>query len=356
MNRVTHLMPAIISIARRSIGQDQPCFIIAEAGVNHNGSLELALKLVEVAHAAGADAVKFQLFRIEEQVSRVTPTADYQRNHTGLHTMADMAKSYDLPWEAHRIIAAHCRKVGIAYMASCFDTVAVDFLLELGGKAIKVGSGEITNYPLLAHIAATGKPILLSTGMSTLQDVAGAVEHIRAHGDSPLALFQCVSNYPADPATINLLVMQTLAQAFNVPVGFSDHTMGNIASVAAVALGACLIEKHFTLDKVLSGPDHAMSLNPGELHAFVSDIRLAESALGNGIKKLQPGELDVQRVARRSLVSATQIRAGEPLTDFNVTLKRPAIGIDPRLWEAARGRTAKTDIPADVPITWEMLT
>jgi N-acetylneuraminate synthase len=346
---------ALIHIGQRPVGSGQPVFIIAEAGVNHNGSLELALKLVEVAHAAGADAVKFQLFRVEEQVSKVAPTADYQRNHTGSQTMAEMSQFYDLPWEAHRTIAAHCRKIGIAYMASCFDPLAVHYLLEVGGEAIKVGSGEITNFPLLAHMAATGRPILLSTGMSTLQDVADAVEHIRAHGDSPLALFQCVSNYPADPATINLRVMQTLAQAFNVPVGYSDHTMGNTVAIAAVALGACLIEKHFTLDKTLPGPDHSMSLNLDELRAFVEDIRLAESALGSGIKNLQPGELAVQRVARRSLVSAKSIRAGEPLTDSNVTLKRPATGIDPRMWNVVRGRSARVDIPADVPISWEMV-
>ena len=323
--------------------------------MNHNGSLDLALKLVEAAAQAGADAVKFQLYRAEEQISKAAVTADYQREQTGAGNMLEMAQSYDLPWEAHKTIIAHCRTKGIAYMASCFDVRAVDFLIELGGQAIKVGSGELTNYPLLAHMAASGKAILLSTGMSTLSDVAGAVEHLRRHGNTSLALFHCVSNYPTDPATVNLRVMHTLAQAFEVPVGFSDHTEGNSVSIAAVALGAQLIEKHLTLDKSLPGPDHAMSLNPEELRQFMVDVRAAEACLGNGIKQLQPKEQEVQRAARRSLVSAKSIRAGEKLAETNVTLKRPATGIDPRLWDTVRGRTTKVEIPADVPITWEML-
>lgn len=344
-----------VRIGNRLVHVGTPCFIIAEAGVNHNGSLEMALALVDAAYNASADAIKFQLFRVEEQISGMALPADYQRKQTDASTMLEMAKSYDLPWEAHRVIADHCRKLGITYMASCFDPEAVNFLLTLGANCIKVGSGEITNYPLLAHMAATGKPILLSTGMSTLQDVAGAVEHIQASGDSPLILLQCVSNYPAAPESINLRVMQTLRQAFNVPVGYSDHTLGNEVAVAAVALGACVIEKHFTLDKALPGPDHAMSLSPTELQMFVAAIRTIESALGNGIKQLQPGERAVQQVARRSLVSACAIRGGERLNDTNVTFKRPATGIDPRLWQTVRGRMVRSDVPADIPITWEML-
>ena len=344
-----------VKIADKLVGEGEPCFIIAEAGVNHNGDVDLAKKLVDIAKEAGSDGVKFQLYRPEEQVSRSAPTAEYQSESTGSRNMLDMARAYDLPWDAHRDIAAHCRKVGIIYMASCFDQSAVDFLMSLGGDCIKVGSGEITNYPLLAYMSATGKPILLSTGMSTLQDVAGAVEHIRAHGDSEILLLHCVSNYPADPATINLRTMQALAQAFGVPVGFSDHTLGSTVAIAAVGAGVCMVEKHFTLDKTLAGPDHAMSLNPQELHNFVTAIRTAESAMGNGVKQLLPREKNVQIAARRSLVSAQFIRSGEKLDGTNVTLKRPATGIDPRLWDIARGRTAAVDIPDDIPITWEML-
>jgi N,N'-diacetyllegionaminate synthase len=345
-----------IRIGERTIGDGERVFIIAEAGVNHNGSLEKALELVDVAHAAGADAVKFQLYRAAEQVSQAAETADYQREKTGAHAMLEMARSYDLPWSAHHAIAAHCRDVGIKYMASCFDRQAVDFLVELGGECIKVGSGEITNYPLLNYMSEHGaKPILLSTGMCTLGDVAGAVEEIRTHGNAPLALFQCTSNYPAPPATANLRVMKTLAETFNVPVGFSDHTIGHTIAAAAVALGACLVEKHFTIDKTLPGPDHAMSLDPHELRDYVAAIRAVESALGDGIKQPSADELKTLKVARRSLVSARAIAAGERLDESNVTLKRPATGIDPRLWDTVRGRQASTDIPGDVPLTWEML-
>jgi N,N'-diacetyllegionaminate synthase len=345
-----------IRIADRLIGSGQPCFVIAEAGINHNGSLERALRLVDVAKAAGADAVKFQLYCADEQVSKAAQTASYQRERTGAVSMIKLAESYDLAWEYHRTIASHCRDAGIKYMASCFDTRAVDFLVtELDGDCIKVGSGEITNYPLLAHMARTGKPILLSTGMSTLADVAGAIDQIRANGTGSLALFQCTSNYPTEPDAVNLRAMRTLAYAFSVPVGFSDHTRGHAISVAAVALGAAMIEKHFTLDKSLPGPDHAMSLDPAELGELVSAIRITEAALGDGIKRPHPSEIDTQRAARRSLVSTRTIQAGERLTEANVALKRPATGIDPRFLEAVRGRTASCNIPADIPITWDML-
>ncbi len=350
------MQQSTILIGDRRVGPEEPVYIIAEAGVNHNGSLGQALALCDVAREAGADAVKFQLFRVAEQVSQAAPTAGYQRSSTGASSMIEMAKSYDLDWQAHKTIAAHCRATGINYMASCFDREAVDFLLnELGGDCIKVGSGEITNYPLLDHMARTGVPVLLSTGMSSMLDVAGAVERLRLTGASRLALFQCISNYPTDPANTNLRVIKTLASAFGVPVGFSDHTPSSLAAIAAVALGACLIEKHFTLDRALAGPDHAMSLSPEELRDYISAIRTAEAALGDGIKEPHTAELEVMKVARRSLVSARLIKAGEALSDENVTLKRPATGIDPRLWEAVRGRRAAVQIPEDVPITWEML-
>lgn len=348
-------MVTAVEIAGRKIGPGEPCFIIAEAGVNHNGSLEKALELVDVAHTAGADGVKFQLYRVQEQISRAAPSAEYQKARTGLATMAEMAQFYDLPWAAHRAIAARCRELDIRYIASCFDMQAVDLLLELGGDCIKVGSGEVTNYPLLAYMSSTGKPILLSTGMCTLEDVAGAVEQISHHGDSPVVLLHCVSSYPADPAAVNIRAMQTMAEVFGLPVGYSDHTLGSTVAATAVALGACVVEKHFTLDKTLPGPDHAMSLEPAELRDFVAAIRTAESALGDGVKRPHPSELATQTVARRSLVSARRICAGEKLDDANVTLKRPASGIDPRLWEATRGRRAAQDIESDVPITWEML-
>jgi N-acetylneuraminate synthase/N,N'-diacetyllegionaminate synthase len=344
-----------LRIGARDVGPGRPCFVIAEAGVNHNGRLDLAFALVDAAKAAGADAVKFQLYRAEEQASRAARTADYQSERTGADSMLEMAKSYDLPWEAHREIVAHCRAVGITYMASCFDARAVDFLIEIGGDAIKVGSGEITNFPLLAHMSRTGLPVLLSTGMSTLEDVAAAVAAVREAGPSPLVLFQCSSNYPADPRTANLRVLTAYAHAFGVPVAYSDHTPGDLVAALSVAFGACMVEKHFTVDKTLAGPDHAMSLDPDELRRYVETIRTAEAALGDGVKRVLESERPTQLAARRSLVSAHALRAGERLDEGAVTLKRPASGIDPRLWAAVRGRETRVDIPADVPITWDML-
>ena len=331
-------------------------YIIAEAGVNHNGKLEKALELIDVAYAAGANAVKFQLFNVKEQVSKGTNNAPYQRRGTGKKSMIDMAKSYDFPWEEHKILVAHCNEVGIKYMSSCFSKKAVDFFInDLGGDCIKVGSGELTNHPLLRYMSKTGKPIILSTGMSTLEDVRDAVIAIRANGISPLILLHCVSNYPATAKEINLNAINTLASEFNVPVGYSDHSEGNNASIAAVALGAKVIEKHFTTDKSLPGPDHAISLEPKELEEFVKAIRMTEEMLGNGIKKPTEAEKKMQIYARRSVVAACDIKAGERIENFHITLKRPATGIDPRFIDKITGMRAIVDIPSDIPVTWGML-
>ena len=345
-----------IKIGEIKIGEGNPCFIIAEAGVNHNGDLKKALELVSIAHKAGADAVKFQLFDVDEQISKYAENAPYQRKGLGKKTMAEMALSYDLPWEKHKEISEYCNKIGIMYMSSCFDPLAVDFLIsKLGGSCIKVGSGELTNYPLLRYMSRTGKPILLSTGMSTLEDVRGAVAQIQSNGTSPLVLFHCVSNYPAPKEKINLRVMKTLESEFNLPVGYSDHTEGNYAAIVAVALGAKVIEKHFTIDKTLPGPDHAMSLDSRELENFVKAVRTTEALLGDGIKKPTKAEKEMQIYARRSVVAACDIKAGEKLYKFNITLKRPATGIDPRSMAKITGKRAIVDIPADQPITWDML-
>ena len=344
-----------IELGGREVGPGQPCLIIAEAGVNHNGDIGLALELVEAARDAGADAVKFQLFRAEEQISRSTPTANYQREHTGAKSMTEMARTYDLAWDAHHQIIDHCRTLNIEYMASCFDAQAVDFYISLGGQAIKVGSGELTNHPLLAHMSGLGIPILLSTGMSTMDDIDAAVTCVRGAGISPLALFHCVSSYPTAPESANLRVIQTLEHAFSVPTGFSDHTLGSSTAIAAVAMGACMLEKHFTLDKQLPGPDHAMSMTPGELRGYIELIRQTEAALGDGRKKLEPGEIEVQSVARRSVVSTRLIRAGEAIDASNTSLKRPSSGIEPRLRTSLYGRIAVENIPADTPISWDML-
>jgi N-acetylneuraminate synthase len=344
-----------IIISGKKIGKGHPCYIIAEAGVNHNGQLDLAFKLVDIAKDAGANAIKFQLYRVSEQVSKYAMTADYQLTATKAKTMIEMAKSYDLPWEEHRKIINYCKEKGIDYLASCFDQKAVDFYLSIGGESFKVGSGEITNYPLLGYMASKEKPILLSTGMSSLMDVAGAVEWIQNNGNTELALFHCTSNYPAEPKSINLKSINTLKEAFHLPVGYSDHTIGDEIPVAAIAIGANLLEKHFTIDKNLPGPDHSMSMNPEELTILIKKVRSVELAMGDGEKKPFPSEIPVRNVARRSLVSMTEIIKGEVLNDQNVTLKRPGTGIDPRLWQFIKGREAKTTIPMDVTITWDMI-
>jgi len=336
--------------------KNKNCFIIAEAGVNHNGELEKAIELIDIAYSAGADAVKFQLFNVEEQVSKSAENAPYQRKGSGKQSMSDMAKSYDLPWEKHKILFDHCNNLGIVYMSSCFDSRAVDFLIhDLGGECIKISSGELTNYPLLRYVAQTGKTIILSTGMSTIDDVRDAVNIIKENGESNLVLLHCVSNYPASEVDVNLKAINTLKEEFNTTVGYSDHTKGNNAAIIALALGAKVIEKHFTTDKSLPGPDHAISLEPKELEEFVKAIRMTEEMLGNGIKKPTEAEKKMQIYARRSVVAACDIKAGEQIENFHITLKRPATGIDPRFIDKITGKSAIVDIPADQPITWDML-
>jgi N,N'-diacetyllegionaminate synthase len=345
-----------MNIQGMQIGPGHPCFVIAEAGVNHNGQLEKALELVTIAKQAGADAVKFQLYNIEEQISRHTLNAPYQRKGSGEKTMIEMARTYELPWEEHKIIAEHSKNIGIIYMSSCFDYRAVDFFIkELNGDCIKVGSGELTNYPLLSYISKTGLLILLSTGMCTLEDVKGAVEHIKSNGTSPIVLLHCVSNYPAKVKDINIRAMITLQKKFNVPVGYSDHTNGNSAAIAATALGANVIEKHFTIDRNLPGPDHSMSLNPNELKIFINKIRRTESLIGDGIKKPTDKEIEMQIFSRRSAVAKCDIKKGELLSVDNLTLKRPALGIDPRELESIIGKKVNQLIPFDTIITTKMI-
>ncbi|MDA3832333.1 MAG: N-acetylneuraminate synthase family protein [Spirochaetales bacterium] len=344
-----------VNISGRQLGSGQPVFIIAEAGINHNGSLDMALKLVDAAADAGADAVKFQLYKVEEQVSKYAMAAEYQKKNGDYSSVIEMAKLYDLAWEEHAKIYVHCCKKGIQYLASSFDKEAVDFLLELKVGCLKIASGEITNYPLLQYASSVNLPILLSTGMSTIADISGAVEQIANHGNPPLALFHCISSYPTLPENVHMRVLQTLEQVYSVPVGFSDHTIGATAAVVAVALGASMVEKHFTLDKGLSGPDHAMSLTPDELKSYVRAVREAELCLGSPGKFVTPDEYGVQKVARRSLVSRRDIAAGESLDSTNLTCKRPATGIEPSMLDIVTGFKSKVDIPADIPISWEML-
>lgn len=346
----------IIRIGEHTIGAGHPCLIVAEAGVNHNGDPESARRLVDGAFEAGADAVKFQTFKTERLVSPEAPKAAYQVRTTGAEeSQFEMLKRLELPPEAHRSLLAQCRRQGIAFLSTPFDEESADFLDSLGVPAFKIGSGEVTNLPLLRHVARKGKPIILSTGMSWLGEVEAAVRAIREAGGPGLALLHCVSNYPADPRDANLRAMRTMAEAFDVPVGYSDHTLGADVALAAVALGACVIEKHFTLDRNLPGPDHRASLEPAELAALVKGIRTVELALGTGRKEPAASEADVAGAARKSLVMARDAAAGTVLTEDLVSIQRPGTGLPPAVLPYVIGRRLRRDVAAGAVITLAML-
>ena len=325
--------------------------IIAEAGVNHNGDPKLARQLVESAAVAGVDAVKFQIFKPEAVISRHAAKADYQKITTGSdETQLDMVKKLELSEAVFREITDMCRQCGVRFLASPFDLPSVDFMLTLGVQTFKIPSGEITNLPYLRAIGAAGKEIILSTGMCTLGEVEKALDILEAAGTArhKISLLHCTTEYPAPFEDVNLKAMQTLRAAFpGVGVGFSDHTLGLEAAVAAVALGATIIEKHFTLDKALPGPDHRASLAPSELAALVRAIRNVEVALGDGRKKPAVSEMSNMPVARKSLVAARQIKSGERFSAENLTVKRPGHGLSPMLWDEVIGRHAGRNFDID---------
>jgi len=352
-----------VSVSRRSfrvgervIGDGAPVFVVAEAGVNHNGDLALARRLVDAAREAGADAVKFQTFRSDALVSRHAPKAAYQRATTGeAGSQAEMLSRLELSFDQHVDLRDRCAKQGLVFFSAPFDEASVEVLAALGVSLYKVPSGEITNLPLLARIAAKRKPVILSTGMSTLDEVAAAVDAIGAAGDPPLALLHRLSAYPAPVDEVNVRAMGTLRDRFGCPVGFSDHTLGIAVALGAVARGAAIIEKHLTLDKSLPGPDHRASLEPGEFAELVRGIRAIEASLGDGDKRPMPCEADVRRVARKSLVAARALRAGEVLTSDAVAIKRPGTGIPPSALDSALGRRVRRDVMADEVLDWAML-
>ena len=319
-----------IRIQERVIGMNQPCFIMAEAGVNHNGELKLAKALVDAAVWAKADAIKFQTFKAERLVTESAPKAEYQKAATDRReSQFDMLKRLELSEKDHRQLIRYCQKKGIVFLSTPFDEASADFLEDLGVPAFKIGSGELTNHPLLAHVARKKRPVILSTGMATLTEISQAVRVLRGAGCRELILLHCVSNYPADPARVNLRAMQTLARRFGVPVGYSDHTRGIEVPIGASALGACLIEKHVTLDRRLPGPDHQASIEPRELAAMVFAIRTVQSALGDGRKQPLDSEREVAAVARKSLVAARDLRRGQRVRAADLTARRPGTGLPP---------------------------
>jgi N,N'-diacetyllegionaminate synthase len=331
-------------------------FIIAEAGVNHNGSLDLAFQLVAAAKHAGADAVKFQTFSAERLVSRSAAKAEYQRRTTSAReTQFAMLKRLELDERAHREIVARCRQLGVAFLSSPFDEESADLLKRLGVSALKIPSGEITNLPYLSHVARLRLPLIVSTGMSTLSEVGRAMDTLTAAGASDVTLLHTVTEYPAPVAQINLRAMLTLQAAFHVPVGYSDHTQGFETAIAATALGAEVIEKHLTLDRALPGPDHAASHEPAEFRNLVAALRNVAAALGDGVKRPAACELKNMAIARKSLVALKPIRRGEKLTRRNVAIKRPGTGIQPGDFEKALGRVAASAIARDSVIDWRDL-
>lgn len=324
--------------------------IIAEAGVNHNASMDMARRMVKEAARAGADYVKFQTAVPELVISSIAPKAEYQKETTGEgESQLEMCKAIHLPLTAYPELAELCRKEGIGFMSTPFDLVSIDSLAEIGMDYWKIPSGEITNLPYLRKIAAKGGRVILSTGMSTLDEVAAAVDVLEKGGISrdDIILLHCTTQYPTPYSDVNLKAMDSLRQLHTGGVGYSDHTLGIEVPVAAAALDAQVIEKHFTLDKNLPGPDHRASLDPEELAAMVKAVRHIETALGSGEKKVADSERPNIEVARKSIVAARTIAKGETFTEENITVKRPGNGISPMLWDSVIGQTAKKDFHYD---------
>ncbi|MES2413231.1 MAG: N-acetylneuraminate synthase [Pseudomonadota bacterium] len=328
-------------------------FIIAEAGVNHNGDMELARRLVRIAHYCGADAVKFQTFRAEDLVTPDAPAADYQTRNAGATRQFEMLKRLELPPDWHAPLKQYSEAMGIEFFSTPFSEAAVDLLVRTGVKRLKLPSGELTNKPLLEHAARTGLPIILSTGMGTLKEVERAVQWVQEARPKPLAgnadslcVLHCTSNYPASSDALNLRAIRTLAASLGLPVGYSDHSEGCSAAVAAVALGATVIEKHITFDKHAEGPDHLASMTQEEFAIYVRDIRDVEKMLGDGIKTPHASEMNTLAVARRSIVAAAALSAGHVLLRGDLQLRRPAGGLEPADIQFVAGRTLSRAVKA----------
>ena len=324
--------------------------IIAEAGVNHNGDLALARQLIDVAADAGADLVKFQTFSADRLVATHARKADYQTQTTDAgETQHAMIRRLELTREMHETLIAHCKSRGIQFFSTGFDPDSVELLVELGLDCFKIPSGEITNLPYLRHVGRYGKSVILSTGMATLSEVEAALDVLGQAGTprERITVLHCNTEYPTPMTDVNLRAMLTMRDAFGVAVGYSDHTPGIEVPIAAVALGATVIEKHFTLDHNLPGPDHKASLEPDELKAMVVAIRNIEQAMGNGIKRPSPSEAKNMPIARKSLVAARTIHAGEMFSETNIAVKRPGTGMSPMRWDEVMGRKAPRDFSAD---------
>lgn len=329
-------------------------YVIAEAGVNHNGSVKNAFKMIDCAKECGCDCIKFQTFKADALVTSNAPKADYQmRNTNGSNTQFEMLKSLELNDREFEELKAHCDEIGIEFMSTPFDIESVDVLERIGVTRYKISSGDINNKQLLQYVAKTGKSMVVSTGMSTIEEVTKAVDWIEQVGNHQITLLHCTSNYPTSYDEVNMKAMQTLQQKFGYPIGYSDHTKGDLASIVAVAMGATVIEKHFTLDKNMEGPDHKASLNVEELKEMVDDIRAVETIMGNGVKQPMISELNTRIVARKSVILAHNIQKGEILKKEDLVLKRPGNGLAPEYLDELIGKVLVRDMKAEEMITWK---
>ena len=322
-------------------------YIIAEAGVNHNGDIDLAYRLVDAAKEAGADCIKFQTFKSENLVSHTAQKAEYQKEATGDSSQQDMLKELELSYDEFVSLKEYCDRKGIVFLSTPFDFESIEFLNSIEMPFWKVPSGEVTNYPYLVALAKTGKPVVMSTGMCEMEEIGDAIQVLWNNGTRDIRLLHCNTEYPTPFEDVNLRAMVTLRDTFGVEVGYSDHTRGIEVPIAAVAMGAAVIEKHFTLDRNMEGPDHKASLEPQELKQMVDSIRHIEAALGSGDKRPSPSEKKNMAVARKSIVAAKRIKAGDILTEENITVKRPGNGICPMRWKEVLGTRAVRDFEED---------
>lgn len=326
----------------------EKCMIIAEAGVNHNGQLDLALKLCDAAKEAGADVVKFQTWKTEKIITKNVSQAEYQVANTGLEeTQYDMLKKLELSYEDFKKIKKHCDEIGIVFSSTADEEESLDFLIELGIPFIKVGSGDIGNIPYLRYMGSKKMPIILSTGMSSLADVDISINALREGGATDISILHCTTNYPCPYEDVNLRAMLTLKEAFHLPVGYSDHTMGRDVAISAVTLGANIIEKHFTLDCNMEGPDHAASTEPAEFAELVNSIRNVENFLGDGTKRATVAEKEISKVVTKRIVASKVIEAGEPFSANNLCVKRNDVGMKASQWDFVMNRVASKRYDVD---------
>lgn len=342
-----------VVIDQRVIGSGAKVFVVAEIGINHGGNVEHAHRLIDAAADAGADAVKFQTFRTERLMIPMRERLAQQ--DAGSESAYEMFQRMELSPDAHEQLKKHADERGVLFLSTPFDEESADFLEQIGVPAFKVSSSDITHTPLLRHIAAKKKPVLLSTGMSFLNEVADALLTLKSAGARDIVLLHCTSCYPAEPEQLNLRAIQTLRDHFGLPVGYSDHSLGILTPLIAVAIGAVLLEKHFTLDKRGNGPDHKLSMDPAELRSLITKLREVEASLGNGRKRPSPSERENRRLTRRSIVTSVDIRAFEPLEPWMLAFKRPGEGIEPKCFESVVGMCARRNINRDTILQWEDL-